>query len=274
MASGPHGQHQPSGGAADGCNGVVALAEEDVDLVGHGPRDTAMGVTSRPSRSARPAGRHTAILTLASELATSFDVNPARFDRSLDEVLVHHDSLLLVAVDGETTVGYLAASVHPTLYANGPVAWIEELMVDRTARRRGVARALVAAAEEWADAEPGSHGQPGDALSSAVLDGRWLRGVGRVPPQAARMARPDRRFRSAKRSVGGDSAADVEPAPPWPSPSITTSSASGSTWANRHAASQRAADVELPVDHHERDAGQPVGVAQDGAIVDEAPLLQ
>ena len=107
---------------------------------------------NRSALEVRPAGRADApaLLTLASELATSFDVDPARFDRSLDEVLVHHDCLLLVAVDGETTVGYLAASVHPTLYANGPVAWIEELMVAEAARRRGAGRALVAAAERWA----------------------------------------------------------------------------------------------------------------------------
>ena len=42
--------------------------------------------------------------------------------------------------------------MHPTLYANGRVAWIEELMVAEPARRRGVARALVAAAEQWAGA--------------------------------------------------------------------------------------------------------------------------
>ena len=102
----------------------------------------------------RLAGRADApaLLTLAQAFATSFTVDPERFDRSLDDVLIHHESLLLVAVDGDATVGYLAASVHPTLYANGRVAWIEELMVAEPARRHGVARALVAAAEQWAGA--------------------------------------------------------------------------------------------------------------------------
>ena len=76
-----------------------------------------------------------------------------------------------MAVDGATTVGYLAASVHPTLYANGRVAWIEELMVAEPARRRGVARALVAAAERvGASRTRRAHGQPGDAARSGVLD--------------------------------------------------------------------------------------------------------
>ena len=55
-----------------------------------------------------------------------------------------------MAVDGPATLGYVAASVHPTLYANGPVTWIEELMVAEDARGRGVGRALVTAVERWA----------------------------------------------------------------------------------------------------------------------------
>ena len=100
----------------------------------------------------RPAQRATrpALLALAQAFATSFTVDPERFDRSLDDLLLHHDSLLLVAVDGATTIGYIAASVHPTLYANGRVAWIEELMVAEGVRRRGAARSLVTAVEQWA----------------------------------------------------------------------------------------------------------------------------
>lgn len=106
---------------------------------------------ARSALDVRPAGRADgpALLALAQAFATSFTVDPERFDRSLDETLVHHDSLLLVAVHGGTVVGYLAASTHPTLYANGPVAWIEELMVDEDRRRDGVGAALVTAAEAW-----------------------------------------------------------------------------------------------------------------------------
>lgn len=107
-------------------------------------------MTAAPAE-VRPATRAdaAALLTLASTFATSFVVDPARFDHSLDELLLHHDSALLVAVDGAATLGYVAASVHPTLYANGSVAWIEELMVAEEARGRGVGRALVTAVEQW-----------------------------------------------------------------------------------------------------------------------------
>jgi GNAT superfamily N-acetyltransferase len=72
------------------------------------------------------------------------------FDRSFAEVLAHRDSGLFVATVSEDVVGYILASLHPTLYANGPVAWIEELMVRDTARRVGVGLALVRAVEQWA----------------------------------------------------------------------------------------------------------------------------
>jgi predicted N-acetyltransferase YhbS len=107
--------------------------------------------TASPTFTVRPALRSdaTALLALAQAFAQSFTVDPERFDRSLDATLVHHDSLLLVATDGDEVVGYLGASVHPTLYANGPVAWIEELMVDEVERRAGIGRALVEECERW-----------------------------------------------------------------------------------------------------------------------------
>ena len=108
--------------------------------------------TGPPTFTVRPGLRSDApaLLRLAQAFATSFTVDPERFDRSLDATLVHHDSLLLVAADEGELVGYLTASVHPTLYANGPVAWIEELMVDEVDRRAGIGRALVEDTERWA----------------------------------------------------------------------------------------------------------------------------
>jgi GNAT superfamily N-acetyltransferase len=47
-------------------------------------------------------------------------------------------------------VGYLLGSVHGTFFANGPVAWIEELMVSESVRRLGVAAKLLSYAEDWA----------------------------------------------------------------------------------------------------------------------------
>lgn len=47
-------------------------------------------------------------------------------------------------------MGYLLASCHLTFLANGPVAWVEEVMVHETHRRSGVGRELMGCAEDWA----------------------------------------------------------------------------------------------------------------------------
>jgi GNAT superfamily N-acetyltransferase len=92
------------------------------------------------------------LLSLASSFATSFTVDANRFGSQLEAIRADPASALAVAVTEAEVVGYVAASVHPTLYANGSVAWIEELMVHPTHRRRGVGQLLVSAAERWAQA--------------------------------------------------------------------------------------------------------------------------
>jgi ribosomal protein S18 acetylase RimI-like enzyme len=47
-------------------------------------------------------------------------------------------------------VGLLSASQRWTLWHTGPCALIEELVVDEGARRRGIGRALIGAALDWA----------------------------------------------------------------------------------------------------------------------------
>ncbi|HEY0186645.1 MAG TPA: GNAT family N-acetyltransferase [Cellulomonas sp.] len=92
-----------------------------------------------------------AVRLLAQAFATSFVVERAAFDRTYPALVATPDALLLVGTAPELGVtGYLLAHTHPTLLANGPVAWIEEVMVDPRARRRGIGRDLVTAAEDWA----------------------------------------------------------------------------------------------------------------------------
>jgi GNAT superfamily N-acetyltransferase len=47
-------------------------------------------------------------------------------------------------------VGYLLGFDHPTFYANGRVAWVEELMVGEAWRRQRVGASLMRAFEDWA----------------------------------------------------------------------------------------------------------------------------
>ncbi len=110
-------------------------------------------VTARSSVTVRPAESTDAdtLLSLASSFATSFTVDAEQFGSQLDAILADAASALLVALTGREVVGYVAASVHPTLYANGPVGWIEELVVNPAHRRGGVGRLLVSTVERWAE---------------------------------------------------------------------------------------------------------------------------
>jgi hypothetical protein len=51
---------------------------------------------------------------------------------------------------------YLGATTE-RFFANGPVAWIQELMVGESSRHQGVATKLVSAAEEWASTVPAAY---------------------------------------------------------------------------------------------------------------------
>ena len=56
---------------------------------------------------------------------------------------------MVAEFNGEIT-GYCLGFIHDTFYANGPVAWIEEIMVESSHRRSKVGHRLMAAFEAWA----------------------------------------------------------------------------------------------------------------------------
>lgn len=91
------------------------------------------------------------IWPLTQQLASSFEPTRAAFDAGIAAVLEADDVLLAVAEAGSgDLVGYVLASTHVALFANGPVGWVEELIVAPEARRSGVGRLLMRAAEQWA----------------------------------------------------------------------------------------------------------------------------
>jgi GNAT superfamily N-acetyltransferase len=54
---------------------------------------------------------------------------------------------------GTRASGYLLGFRHLTFYANGPVGWVEEVVVRDQDRGRGIGRVLMDAFEQWAAAE-------------------------------------------------------------------------------------------------------------------------
>jgi GNAT superfamily N-acetyltransferase len=107
-------------------------------------------------RRARAADRDQ-LWPVVQEFAASFAPERSTFERSFERLIAREDSLVLVAEQGPVIVGHLLASHHGTLFANAPVAWVEELMVVAPARRSGIGRALMAEAERWAAEIPAAY---------------------------------------------------------------------------------------------------------------------
>ena len=90
------------------------------------------------------------VFALASDLATSFDVEKQPFSASFQQILTDDHALLLVAADDKEVVGYCLGFEHTTFFANGRVAWVEEMMVSSSRRKHGGGRALMTEFEKWA----------------------------------------------------------------------------------------------------------------------------
>lgn len=91
-----------------------------------------------------------AVFALLTQFVTSYQLDRAAFDRHFPALVSRDQSVFLVADLGGEVVGYALGSVALTLYANGPVLELQELMVAPERRRRGIGRRLVEAALKWA----------------------------------------------------------------------------------------------------------------------------
>jgi GNAT superfamily N-acetyltransferase len=108
-----------------------------------------MAVSAIQIRQARSGDAH-AVAARADELAQSFPFSRLKFDLSFRALLAQEDACLLLATAGADCVGYVLGFSHLTFYANGPVGWVEEILVRREYRGRGVGRMLMSAFEQWA----------------------------------------------------------------------------------------------------------------------------
>ena len=90
-----------------------------------------------------------ALFGLAKEFATSFVPDRTAFEVALADIISTYGANLSVAEVNDEVVGYCLGFDHYTFYANGRVAWVEEITVKEPARGRGVGKVLMENFEEW-----------------------------------------------------------------------------------------------------------------------------
>ena len=91
-----------------------------------------------------------AVLALARPFATSFVVEEQAFHHAFAALLASPQAYLAVAETAQQLVGYVLGFEHYTFFANGRVAWVEEITVSEALRRRGIGQLLMQEFEAWA----------------------------------------------------------------------------------------------------------------------------
>lgn len=140
--------------------GVVRACTARQAEGGHGPEKAGVGgycnQMPNPSMTIRPATPTDAdgVWRLVEDFATTFRPEREAFDLTFRSLAEAPQTLVLVAEQSAgSVVGYLLAHCRATFLANGPVAWVEELMVAEPARRNGVGQALMNDVELWAESQ-------------------------------------------------------------------------------------------------------------------------
>jgi GNAT superfamily N-acetyltransferase len=90
------------------------------------------------------------VFPLARDMATSFVVDQGAFMSSFADVVGRDDAVVLVAHAADEIVGYLLGFDHVAFYANGRVAYVEEVAVAGHRHREKIGDRLMRSFEEWA----------------------------------------------------------------------------------------------------------------------------
>lgn len=90
------------------------------------------------------------VLALTRDFVVSYPVDEGAFRANYPQLVSDPDTYFGLAEYDGRIAGYILGGLHLTLYANGGVAWIDEIMVDAEHRRLGLGRELMDAFEAWA----------------------------------------------------------------------------------------------------------------------------
>lgn len=91
-----------------------------------------------------------ALFELVANFATSFTADREAFEQSAQAILQDEAAWLAVVEQQGEVIGYCLGFDHFTFYANGRVAWVEEIMVKEGYRQQGMVRSLMLGFEAWA----------------------------------------------------------------------------------------------------------------------------
>jgi len=91
------------------------------------------------------------IFCLVKNFATSFEPEIGAFRKSFDNLINDNSAIILVAEVNKCIIGYCLGFDHYTFYANGKVAWLEEIMVEESHRKKGTGEMLMKEFEAWSE---------------------------------------------------------------------------------------------------------------------------
>jgi GNAT superfamily N-acetyltransferase len=92
----------------------------------------------------------TAVLALVRQFPTPTPPDDQAFFASFHAKLSDPASYLAVADQRGSLVGYISGDCHPTFYAAGKAAWVDEIFVLPEFRHQGIGGRLLEAFEGWA----------------------------------------------------------------------------------------------------------------------------
>ncbi|HKJ94343.1 MAG TPA: GNAT family N-acetyltransferase [Gammaproteobacteria bacterium] len=90
------------------------------------------------------------VFELADRLDAAVPVDREAFDELYPKIIRSNTACCLVALAGDEVHGYASGFMHDTIYASGPVAYLDEMVVSEDLRHSGIGTQLVKAFEEWA----------------------------------------------------------------------------------------------------------------------------
>lgn len=90
------------------------------------------------------------LYALSNELSDTVKVERTILEKHIDFLIEDDRHQILVAEKDNIVIGYLSANFHTAIYANGKVAYIDEIVIAKENRGKGIGTLLLKAFEQMA----------------------------------------------------------------------------------------------------------------------------